>query len=72
MNSTAKRKYGFLSIGLLPLLVFGLISATAAQTTGDDEGIKVETRWISLPITALDRNGRYIADLKKENFKVIA
>ncbi len=71
MNSTAKRKYGFLSIGLLPLLVFGLISATAAQTTGDDEVIKVETSLISLPITVLDRNGRYIADLKKENFKVI-
>jgi VWFA-related protein len=36
----------------------------------DSEIIKVETGVVSIPVKVLDRNGRFIGGLRKENFKV--
>lgn len=50
---------------------------TTAQTTDDNaetddsEIIKVDTGIVSIPVKVLDRNGRFIGGLTKENFKVL-
>ena len=36
----------------------------------DDEVIRVETNLVTLPVSVLDRNGRFIAGLRKEDFQV--
>lgn len=42
-----------------------------AKTTGaDDEVIRVETDLVVTPVTVMDRNGRFIAGLRKRDFKV--
>ena len=49
---------------------------TTAQTlpenaeTDDSEVIKVETGLVSMPVKVVDRNGKFIGGLTKENFKV--
>ena len=51
-------------------------AATTAQTvpenseTDDSEVIKVETGLVSMPVKVVDRSGKFIAGLTKENFKV--
>ena len=49
---------------------------TTAQTvekpeSDDSEVIKVDTGIVSIPVKVLDRNGRFIGGLTKENFKVL-
>lgn len=50
------------------------VRPTATPTPGakpaDDEIIKVETQLITTPVSVLDRNGRFIAGLKKKDFQV--
>lgn len=52
------------------------VSQTTAQTideaveADDSEIIKVDTQIVSVPVKVLDRSGRFIGGLKKENFKV--
>lgn len=41
-----------------------------ALTEDGEEIVKVETNLITIPISVFDRNGLYIPDLTKENFKV--
>jgi VWFA-related protein len=36
----------------------------------EDEAIKVETNLITIPVSVFDRNGLYIPDLGKDNFKI--
>jgi VWFA-related protein len=38
--------------------------------TDDSEVIKVETQVVSIPVKVVDRSGRFIGGLQKENFKV--
>jgi VWFA-related protein len=54
-------------------------SKTAPQTTTattenpaatEDETIKIETNLITIPVSVFDRNGLYIPNLSKENFKI--
>ncbi len=48
-------------------------SAPAADTdlgVEDDEIIKVETNLVTLPVTVLDRDGRFIAGLNKADFNI--
>lgn len=40
------------------------------ETVGDDEVLRVETNLVTVPVTVSDRNGRYIPDLRKEDFHV--
>jgi Ca-activated chloride channel homolog len=44
-------------------------SATVAGAD-DDEVLKVETNLVSIPVSVYDRNGVYIPNLKKEDFKI--
>jgi Ca-activated chloride channel homolog len=39
-------------------------------TTGDEEVLKVETSLISIPVSVYSRNGNYISELSKQNFKI--
>ncbi|NNE99977.1 MAG: VWA domain-containing protein [Pyrinomonadaceae bacterium] len=36
----------------------------------DDEIIKIETNYVTLPVTVLDRNGRFVAGVNKREFKI--
>src|SRR5712671_2542380 len=48
-------------------------SQTATQDSSEvDEGsiVRVSTSLIAVPTTVMDRNGRYIANLKKEDFRI--
>ncbi len=36
----------------------------------DEDTIKVDTNLVTVPVSVFDRNGLYIADLDKENFKI--
>ena len=37
---------------------------------GDDEVIKVETNLVTMPVSVLDRDGRFISGLQKQDFKI--
>lgn len=49
------------------------VPATPTDETGVDDGeiISVNTQLVSLPIRVMDKKSRFVAGLKKENFKVI-
>lgn len=36
----------------------------------DDEVIRVETNLVTIPVSVFDRNGLYVSDLKKEDFRI--
>ena len=40
------------------------------ETPDDSSTIKIDTSLVSIPVTALDRGGRYVPFLKKEDFRV--
>jgi len=42
----------------------------AAQTSVDEETIKVETNLVSIPVAVLNRDGSFITDIKQANFKI--
>ncbi len=42
----------------------------ARSTPGDDEIIKVETNLVTTPVSVLDRNGRFIPNLRQRDFKI--
>jgi Ca-activated chloride channel homolog len=46
------------------------IQAGILEPLTDDEVIKVDTNLVTIPVKVSDRNGRLIAGLKKENFKI--
>jgi VWFA-related protein len=37
---------------------------------GDDDIIEIETNFVTLPVSVLDRNGRFVAGLQKRDFKI--
>src|SRR5690348_12471111 len=42
-----------------------------AKTTDDsDEVVKVETNLVTMPVSVLDREGRFIAGLQQKDFKI--
>ena len=43
----------------------------AAQKAAEEEIVKVETNLVTTPVSVLDRNGRFIAGLKKKDFKIL-
>ncbi len=43
---------------------------TEVLSDSDDDVVKVETNLISIPVSVFDRNGYYIPNLSKENFKI--
>ncbi|MGI8555659.1 MAG: VWA domain-containing protein [Pyrinomonadaceae bacterium] len=42
----------------------------AGETFGDDEVIRVETNLVTIPVSVLDRDGRFIAGLQKSDFHI--
>lgn len=45
-------------------------STTGESISGDDDVVKVETNLVTIPVSVFDRNGLYIPNLQKENFKI--
>lgn len=46
-------------------------SATSStQTSGEDEVVKVETNLVTMPVSVVDRDGRFIAGLGQRDFKI--
>ncbi len=42
----------------------------ANSTEADEDIVKIETNLVTMPVSVYDRNGLYIANLGKENFKI--
>lgn len=42
----------------------------ASTTPGDDEVIKVETNLVTMPVSVLDRDGRFVSGLQAKDFKI--
>lgn len=42
----------------------------AEMKAADDQIVKIETNLVTTPVSVLDRNGRFIANLKKRDFKI--
>ena len=43
---------------------------SASEAVTDDEILRVETNLVSIPVSVSDREGRFVLDLKKEDFQV--
>jgi Ca-activated chloride channel family protein len=44
--------------------------AASGEEIGDDEVLRVTTTLVSVPVSVMDRDGRYIFDLKQEDFHI--
>lgn len=55
-----------------PVLIGGSRPVPKATATpeGDDEIIKVETNLVTMPVSVLDRDGRFISGLQQRDFKI--
>lgn len=56
-----------------PVLINGnkpTTSATPPPAAEDDEVIKVETNLVTMPVSVLDRDGRFISGLQQRDFKI--
>ncbi len=55
-----------------PVLIGGSRPVPTATATpeGDDEVIKVETNLVTMPVSVLDRDGRFISGLQQRDFKI--
>ena len=67
---TAKRAF-HLSFALF----VGLVAAAAVpgQVPGEtepDEVVRIDANLVTIPAQVMDRNGRFITDLKKEDFQI--
>ena len=56
---------------LFALAFFVFAVGSRAQTTPDDQPIKVNTVLVNIPVIASDRQGRYVAGLQKDNFTIV-
>lgn len=45
-------------------------SPTSVETVEDDEVIRVETALVTIPVTVLDRQGRYVPNLQQADFEI--
>lgn len=62
-----------------PVLISGTAKKTPANETtkdeeiveaSDDDIIEIETNHVTLPVSVLDRNGRFVAGLRQQDFKI--
>ena len=44
--------------------------AGGAQEVGEDDVVRIETNLVTVPVSVMDRDGRYVTDLRKEDFRV--
>lgn len=54
---------------IVALLFFALL-AFSSKTYSQEEVIHINADLITVPVSVLDRNGRYLSNLKKENFQI--
>ncbi len=67
IEQKAFRECGFIIKVLVLLLVFtGFSNSNYAQ----DDIIRVDTNLVMIPVSVVDREGRYVANLKKEDFQI--
>lgn len=52
------------------LILVAFVAAAAAQEKTGDEVIKISTSLVSVPVIVSDKDGRYIANLRAENFEM--
>ena len=43
---------------------------TGPEEDGEGDVVKVDTTLVSIPVAVMDRDGKYIPDLAKENFRI--
>jgi hypothetical protein len=67
MHNITERLFLFLKFTSVLLLAF---QAGLVQSHAQDEVIRVKTEFISVPTTVLDNDGRYVTNLKKEDFQI--
>ncbi|MBX3280910.1 MAG: VWA domain-containing protein [Acidobacteria bacterium] len=46
------------------------VDTTAETTAGDDDVIRVETNLVTMPVSVLDRDGRFISGLTQRDFQI--
>jgi VWFA-related protein len=47
------------------------LEKTTDEEVGEGDVVRIETNLVTVPVSVLDRQGRFIADLKREQFKVL-
>ncbi|MEK7724748.1 MAG: hypothetical protein AAB336_10395, partial [Acidobacteriota bacterium] len=61
----------FAKIGSKYSRIFILILVIFAKgTVAQDDIIRVDTNLVAVPVTVLDHDGRYVTNLKKEDFQI--
>ena len=54
-----------------PVLIGGRKSGAAAPTQANDDGvIKIQTNLVTMPVSVLDRDGRFISGLEQRDFRI--
>lgn len=48
----------------------GASAASGDEVIDDDEVIRVDTSLVTIPVTVIDRDGRFVAGLQKKDFKI--
>src|SRR5687768_11003851 len=46
------------------------VDAANEETVDEDEVIRVETNLVTMPVSVLDRDGRFISGLRQEDFRI--
>jgi Ca-activated chloride channel family protein len=76
LRTSAKLKLA--AVFLIPLISTPVVtnaqkpanSDRASQQDEQDDVLRVETNLVTIPASVMDRNGRYVMDLKKEDFRI--
>jgi Ca-activated chloride channel homolog len=48
----------------------GAVQASAGEEVGDDDVVRIDTNLVTVPVSITDRDGRFVPDLRKEDFRV--
>lgn len=64
-HNPARSRSALLIVGLF--LCFGVL---ATMAVGQDDVVRVDTGLVTIPVTVLDRDGRFITGLQKGNFQI--
>lgn len=43
---------------------------TPSKTVGDDEIVRIETNLVTMPVSVLDREGRFVSGLRQQDFRI--
>ena len=63
--NTARPRSVFMAAGL-----FLCVAILTTATFGQDEPIRVDTDFVTIPVTVLDRQGRYVPGLAQSDFTI--